>query len=68
MRTPITLEPPSTAKYQREEKLSLVIPWSFRHTSHGMTGLYQLDGASDLTDKDDTLQDAMDGRGSTSNP
>jgi hypothetical protein len=33
-----------------------------------MTGLYQLDGASDLTSMDDTLQDAMDGRGSTSNP
>jgi hypothetical protein len=35
--------------------------WSFRHTSHGMTGPYQLDGASDLTSEDDTLRDGMDG-------
>jgi hypothetical protein len=43
-------------------------PWSFRHTSHGRTGPYQLDGASDLTSEDDTLRDGMDGCGSTSNP
>src|SRR5215204_7529102 len=43
-------------------------PWSFRHTSHGRTGPYQLDGATDLTSEDDTLRDGMDGCGSTSNP
>ena len=42
--------------------------WSFRHMRQPAMGLYQLDGLPDLTSKDDTMRDDMDGRGSTSNP
>ena len=42
--------------------------WSFRHMRQTAMGLYQLDGLPDLTSKDDTMRDDMDGRGSTSNP
>src|SRR5215212_10955647 len=31
VRSPITLEPPSTASYQRERSCPWTFPWSFRH-------------------------------------
>jgi hypothetical protein len=42
--------------------------WSFRQAGHHMTRAYRLDDAPDLTSQNRTLQDGVDGRGSTSNP
>jgi hypothetical protein len=43
-------------------------PWSFRQASHDRTEPHHPDDPPDLTGQDGTLRDAMDGRGSTSNP
>jgi hypothetical protein len=42
--------------------------WSFRQVRHHMTGPYRLDDAPNLTSKNDTERDPLDGPGSTSNP
>src|SRR5215208_3184431 len=64
---PITLEPPSTARYQREERLSLVIPLVIPPHITRQDGAVSA-GRSIRSDKLDTLRDGMDGCGSTSNP
>jgi hypothetical protein len=42
--------------------------WSFRHVLLPTTSPYHLDGVSDMTSENSTLQHGTDGRGSTSNP
>ena len=57
---------PATMPSQGVERRSF--RWSFRHTSLTTTSPYQLDDASNLTCKDGTERDLLDGREPTSNP
>ena len=51
----------------RSYRLPQSFRWSFRHARHRTTRQYQLDGTPDLSSKNGTERDGVDGRGSTSN-
>jgi hypothetical protein len=59
--------PPQAVQGERDRSFPWTrsFPWSFRHALHRVTGPYLLDDPTDLTSKDHTMRDAMDGGGST---